>query len=629
MLRRARLRILLKSPLLAGGFSSPTAYLDSVTARDGQGRPFIPASTVKGALREALGRLAPALPGGVLCNIVQPCSDGKCVVCRLFGREGAGRGAALGQEEPASQVSAAGALHISDAELDPGSPRLADEPYSVRPGVGIDRHQRSASQGLLFQREVVDAVGAEFFASVTADDLSESDWLAFRRSLVLATGVGNSRTRGLGHVEMSLESDIDAIQAESLVVSDDAFGDGTAILDVELLEPALVGAITPDDGFVDTLDFIPGAAIRGALGSAAARVLGKDEDGLLERLFASPESCLLFSDALPLSLSNDRHLPVRMPFSQLECPHAGLAAHAGESDSPGRAYLFDGLLRMGLVPDLLMRYGGAPIRQVCPRPDCGAHLRPARPGFWPRTSPVTRVSTRLARDPATGSSLPGMLYTVSTIEKGTIFRGTVARMCPEASALLRRLGATEIRIGRGRTRGQGLVRLRFRTQKECLSGTALKARREAEDDRMQPFLPLLAAVSGLPVSGALAVLARTDLALRPEQSTQEVLSSVFGERQTGARCLAVAQRTGVRSGWQLALRGSQEGPRPLVPVVLAGSAWLFVYVADSAPDLMRLHQLEYQGLGFHRELGMGRLMFSHILFGLGQDQSTERNRRNS
>jgi len=79
---RRTLHVHLDGAILIGGYTSPTGFLDAVTAADRDGRVVIPASALKGALREAVTRLH----GG--CNLAEPCQGDPCPACRLFGQPG-------------------------------------------------------------------------------------------------------------------------------------------------------------------------------------------------------------------------------------------------------------------------------------------------------------------------------------------------------------------------------------------------------------------------------------------------------------------------------------------------------------------------------------------------------------
>jgi len=125
-----------RSPLHIGGWE-PSPLADLTVARDGSGRPFIPGTSLAGALR---GWLA-----------------GQGVDDRLL------FGWIKGQDGVASRI------RLDDAPL------LGDpDRTSVRTGVGIDRHTRSAARGFLYEREVLPA-GTRFAFRLVADEPHPAD----------------------------------------------------------------------------------------------------------------------------------------------------------------------------------------------------------------------------------------------------------------------------------------------------------------------------------------------------------------------------------------------------------------------------------------------------------------------
>ncbi|WP_437952605.1 RAMP superfamily CRISPR-associated protein [Sorangium sp. So ce296] len=609
MILRAELVVRLEGALLVGGYATAEGHLDATTAVDAAGVPVIPTSALRGALREACTRLARG-EGAHACTLDAPC-HGNCVVCALFGAPGSGTDAVLAGTSV--EGGSPGRLMLGDAR--PGSSlKQPERALRVRYGVGIDRQRRAATPQVLFEREVLDVPGLELIAPVVAEGLQPEAWSLFERALPLVTGLGNSKSRGLGRVQVTLRSAALAASAPVHAFPANVPDGELGIVEIEALEPLVLGALSQTSNFLETLSFVPGSTLRGALGNAAAR-LGTGPE--FHEIIVEPSTCLLFSDALP-ARRGDAALPVPVPRSSLACKHAERADHRARS-SPAQGGLpmpRDGLLNLALVPHLLERHGGSVVSHRCPVPTCHGPLRGAQ-GQWPPVPLQRRVVTRLARDVYTGSALHGMLYTVTQIEAGSVFLGTVARLSARALDLLRRLSSVELRLGGGRSRGQGRIRLTIRAGGVGLGAAAVAARRKHYGEAIRDALPLLGERAGLKARGALAVLARTDLALAPERCPELLLKALYGPDAPRARCVAAAQGTGWRSGWSEGKNGAPAGPRPLMPVVAGGSAWLFVHERGVAPNDARLAQLEAEGIGALRELGLGRLVLDHELFCAG------------
>lgn len=609
MTGRAELVVRLEGALLIGGYASAGGHLDATTAVDAAGVPLVPAAALRGALREACTRLARG-EGTPACTVDEPC-EGGCLICELFGAPGSDTESVLAGG--ALEGGTEGRLMIGDAR--PASTAAASaRMLRVRHGVGIDRQRRAAAPQVLFEREVLDALGLELVAPVVGEGLRPEAWGLLKAALPLVTGLGNSRSRGLGRVQIALRvTDVNAPPAEHELLDAVPPG-GAALVEIEALEPMVLGALSPTSNFLETLSFVPGSTVRGALGNAAAR-LGTGPD--FQEVFVDPGTCLLFSDAWP-GVRGANDLPVPVPRSSLACKHEERADHLSRrSKGPsGGPMPRDGLLDLALAHYLAERYGGSIAMHRCPVAGCNSPLRPAR-GQWPAVPLQRRVVTRLARDVYTGSAMRGMLYTVTQVEAGTVFLGTVSRLSERAVDLLRGLSGVELRLGGGRSRGQGRVRLRIRPSREALGVPAVAARRKQFDAAIREALPLLGERAGLAAGGAVAVLSRTDLGLGAASCVDALRDALYGRDAPRARCVAAAQGAGWRSGWNEGKNGAAPGPRPMTPVVAAGSAWLFVHERGVAPDDTRLWQLEANGIGALRELGLGWVVVDHALFGGG------------
>lgn len=592
--------------LLVGGYASPAGFVDATTATDASGHPIIPASTLKGALREALTRMARGSGGGGACDLGDV-ACGACIVCELLGAPGSEYGEVLAETD--IRPGASGRIFIGDARPETADPATLRRSLRTRHGVGIDRALRSVAPEILFEREVLDAPGTRFVAPLRTEGVKEDAWKLFRSSLALVTGIGNSRSRGVGHVRVALRpAPTEAAKSTVHELPEAVPEGGAALVVIEVLEPMVLGGLTPTSNFMETLDFVPGSVLRGALGNVAVARMGGGP--AFQEIFVEPTTCLLFSDAYPAPSAKRGEpvvMPVPVPRSSLACKHEERSDHAKEA----QRVPLDGLLSAALGSWLVERFGGSLPGHRCSA--CGKPLGTAH-GIWPRPKLVRRVVTRLARDIHLGSAMPGMLYTVTQIEAGAVFVGTVARLSAAALQALRDLADIPLRIGRGRSRGQGLVRLRVVPDEGHLGASAVLRRRARMETSLSETLPLLGALCGLEAGGAVAVLARTDLAIQPSEAPAELLNVIYGADAPRARCAAVVQSAATRSGWNEGKNGDKTGPRTLQPVVRAGSAWLFAHGDGVTLDPRRLACLEVEGVGGLRELGLGRIVFDHELF---------------
>lgn len=203
--------ILMEAALHVGtGQASPTT--DAGVARDFHGRPFIPGSSLKGALRSAIERRVEWL-GLRSCYL----EKGKCLseadeTWRR--RQLADRKSDMEQELcPVCQVFGAtvfgGKVQIDDLSLAKPFEPLVASLIEVRDGVGIDRDAGTAAENLKFNYEVVPSLTA-FGFYLTAENLAAADAALLALGLLElmngATPLGGKSTRGLGRCRLHVES---------------------------------------------------------------------------------------------------------------------------------------------------------------------------------------------------------------------------------------------------------------------------------------------------------------------------------------------------------------------------------------------------------------------------------------
>lgn len=214
---------------------------DQPVVKDLVGKPFIPGSSFKGLLRSTAERLATTLYGGDT-NIIEPCfitdEKGKCISCEEEFKVEKDNLERFKNRKPDSPTTKEIAEWFWD-KLCPvcrlfGSPHFSSkiaikdltvdgktwfEHFEIRDGVAIDRGTETASEGKLYDFEVVPA-GVEFDLNLVLDNAEEKDlgllYLAladFERGNVF---IGGSKTKGLGNVELRY-TNIEEIDEGNLV----------------------------------------------------------------------------------------------------------------------------------------------------------------------------------------------------------------------------------------------------------------------------------------------------------------------------------------------------------------------------------------------------------------------------
>jgi CRISPR-associated RAMP protein (TIGR02581 family) len=189
---------------IGAGRATAIVGTDLPVVRDALGRPYIPGSSFKGALRAFVESLVRSVNCSAACNpLVEkewcvPDAEGldddqieenTCLVCRVFGSPWI-----------ASKVS------IRDMLVDES---LWFGQFEVRNGVAIDRDTETAGAGLLYDFEVVPA-GSQFHGEIVVENAA--DWergmlMAGLRSFELGeAALGGGRSRGLGLVKLEFTS---------------------------------------------------------------------------------------------------------------------------------------------------------------------------------------------------------------------------------------------------------------------------------------------------------------------------------------------------------------------------------------------------------------------------------------
>jgi len=241
-------RIVLDTALHIGGGRNPSAATDSPVVRDGNGRPFIPGSSLKGAFRAAVERLVPNISGLRTCGLSddsdacanrlrKELKDSKnipeaellalldrilCDTCRTFGT---------------THLASVALFH--DAPIADVWRALPEVPTQIRDGVGIDRDSERAREGIKYDFEVVPPQTSFDFAltleNPTARDLGLIA-LGLQEFIAGMIPLGGIRSRGLGRCHL------DAVKVEGV-----DFGNYEAMTNYLLRREM---AVEPTDDFI-------------------------------------------------------------------------------------------------------------------------------------------------------------------------------------------------------------------------------------------------------------------------------------------------------------------------------------------------------------------------------------------
>jgi CRISPR-associated RAMP protein (TIGR02581 family) len=204
-----RLRAL--TALHVGAATSPLPIAtDRPVARDALGRPLIPGSTLKGALRIEVERVVRGVRPNRACNLAGG-EAGWCVPASLQRATGDGGGSAVRSTVPTETCWVCRlfgapwlASHVQVADLPVEAETWLGQ-LPVREGIAVDRDTDTGRRGLGYDYEVVPA-GTEFACRLRADTddprLLGMLALGLRALEAGQLALGGGRSRGLGRVAL-------------------------------------------------------------------------------------------------------------------------------------------------------------------------------------------------------------------------------------------------------------------------------------------------------------------------------------------------------------------------------------------------------------------------------------------
>jgi len=566
-----------RGSVLIGGHASISDGVHAVHARLHNGQPFLPASAIRGALRESLEGLLradepsqPACAGGdgrlpgdnrepTFCALDQ---GRPCRACRLLGG---------GRDKLPQGERTFSALVLGEAQL--AEHEHVD--WQSRFGVAIDRSRQSAADGMLVRRMVPEP-GLVFRATgrLTSDkDTLRNDLEAAVRA---TTHIGSGRSSGFARVEMELR------WLETTTTSPKMSGENIEIA-FELVTPASLGVPIAIGNFRDTRRCIPGSALRGAIGFALAEMLPDTDDPDFKAL-VNEDNGAIFDFAYAVDDERAAGLVGPWPLTMQRCKH-----HASH----------------GMVDTLLDRIAVANIESVneipafndlysCPSPECKGQLGGVKGSRAAKEPPKVQVVTRVAMDRKRSSAKDGALFSYAQIVRGTRFVGSIRAIPEQARAYLARALASPLSVGRARSLGWGSIRI-LRVTPPAPSVSL--------ENRALAFDAALAARKG-PAGQLIPITLLSPLVIDSEDDDGRMtLQNALGIPLRSWP--VVARRFDLERGWD-----QMNGRRPVVRVARAGS----VFVAELPKGtrwnefLPMLSKLEAEGAGDRKRMGFGRVI---------------------
>ncbi len=431
--------------VLVGGYSAVPKWLDAVHASDKEGKPVVPATALRGALRESLEALLrgvelPACQGGTglspgdASDAPRRCAldEGRpCKACRLFGQQ-------RDRLDPGERSFSG--LILGQASLTPG-PRV--EWQDVH-SVAITRSHRSAEDGLLFNRRVPALAGREL---VARGWLLDDELRPFLVAAVMATThVGSGRSRGLARIDLELRVREETSTPRAAPITNG----GETWVRLELLASAAIGGPAVGENLRDARGEIPGSTLRGAIGFALARSLPEpDSHASFQALVGEDGAAFGFLYPSDHASASRGELAAPWPVTAKACKV--------DPNHPVVDTLFDRIgAALVTTPAQALKLQGLE-RSQCQR--CKEPLRGASGTRGAAKRPVTRLVTRVALDRRSGSASDGKLFSHVLLEAGATFEGPVRRVPAGGAELLAKAASQAVFVGRGTSAGLGEARL--------------------------------------------------------------------------------------------------------------------------------------------------------------------------
>ncbi len=579
--------------VLIGGYAEVPDGLHGAHARDRAGRPILPATAIRGALRESLeavlrGADMQACAGGTGLTAEAADSDGakpipcilhnggRCIACRLFGTQRS----AIDTDE----------RRFSALVLEEGTSASNADVWTNQPGVSISRKRRSAEDKRLFLRSVP-ATSRTLHFSANGRLLDEQLKTYFDAAVRATTHLGSGRSRGYARVNLSLEW-LESGQTAAAALP----AEGDILLRVELKSPAALGVPIAGDGPRDTREEIPGSALRGAIGFALADALPDPKDAAFQALVA--EDGAHFGFLYPVD-DDTMHMSAPLPITSVACKY-GRRKHG----------IVDTLLdRLAIAhidqPGHVSSVEATSITSRCNAPSCGGPLRGIHGARRMGQTIPTRTVTRLAMDRSRSSARNGQLFMQTLLEPGAIFEGTIRNVPPISRDRLALALAQPLAVGRGRGNGWGQVKI---TASPLPPQQSLEDRGKAFDAALRRRLEQ----AGLATHRVGRLVPITLLSPLVPTTENDDGSAELQRLVEAAGCYLKARRFCREGGWDQRL-GHME---PLHAVAAGG-----VFVLDFgegrswAQALDALATLEKRGVGQRRYQGYGHIRcFDEFIF---------------
>lgn len=386
--------------------------IDALQVRDRRGWPVIPASHIKGLLREAANEWLKLDPSALPEDFIP----------RLFGQQGSGQGQ----------------LQLTSATLS------TEQTTLVWGSTQIASTGAAADESLRFVEYI--PAGSKFTlqASLPADDEQTEDF--FKAIIARCPRLGSGRNRGHGRVRWGLA---DPVASAPLSLTSPKRFPSRLRLVMRNLEPICLARTGHPGNLISTEAFIRGRSLRGAVVGACLA------NGHTEWAQTLLDPMLAWADALPLPANvTAKQSPNHMDVLPIPLSVGTPKATAPSGQLPWWAYKRDQSLfgARQEIDQITLRNGQRPPEKL-KRPGAGEFLFQATPDApWQRYKPqiLERLHTQV---PSKANEFKQALFSTEEIAEHTLFLADlIVTSAEQASTLIEvldHLSNQWLRMGRG------------------------------------------------------------------------------------------------------------------------------------------------------------------------------------
>ena len=605
-----RITAKIDTALCIGDSGTSESGVDRATVKTSDDKLYIPASTLKGIWRHACEAIARSQPHFV-CNSphaenmcprtkkefenenIEAMRDNHCTICQIFG-------------SPTLESR----IFINDLMIDAD---LETQLTAIRSGVSINRNRRVAEDHRLYFTETsLPNAGFEFSGDVTLGSKITDDQIKLLSAgLKYIHAIGSGKTRGLGWLSIEhKETTSDTQEVESIATDSETFTELS--IKVTLESPIITGGRKPSGQAAETVQYIRGGLIRGAVANALLADLENSEpDDDFKQLFLN-DGAGIFRNCYPGASV--------LPATAIGCKNFSGFRAVNDEENHG---IFDTLFQRLVAEEASLLYH--PNCPNCDDDDDDGRVE-AKSGFYTQSKGCykqkilnTRLLTRVAINRQRKVAADGLLYHLNAIDP-LIVKGEKSKnvslygSARVPSALVSKVADTlqkqVQRLGGGSSRGLGRVSVKVK-KRDDNDTDSLEQRISKFNRELKNVWETYSRLPNVDIEafdgGYFSVDLQSGAILEQNWQSSMVITEQMLQETTGCNAEVKLIRSFANydyvSGWNAAWKL----PKETDLVTQMGSVFVF-RATDIDAWIPALQTLESKGIGNRREEGFGQIL---------------------